>query len=71
MDRVRRVLFVNPGRDLGGAEHSLLLLLGGLPALGVEPAVAVFGDGPFQAALSRLRVPSPRTRLHPGRVIWL
>ena len=58
MDRVRRVLFVNPGRDLGGAEHSLLLLLGGLPALGVEPAVAVFGDGPFQAALSRLRVPT-------------
>lgn len=56
MDRVRRVLFVNPGRALGGAEQSLMLLLGALTPLGVEPTVAVFGDGPFQAALSRLQV---------------
>ncbi len=58
MDTVRRVLFVNPGRDLGGAEHSLLLLLEALPGLGVEPTVAVFGDGPFRSAVARLDVPT-------------
>jgi glycosyltransferase involved in cell wall biosynthesis len=58
MDPVRRVLFVNPGRELGGAEHSLLLLLQALPGLGVEPTVAVFGDGPFQSAVARLEVPT-------------
>lgn len=58
MDPVRRVLFVNPGRELGGAEHSLLLLLEALPALGVEPTVAVFGDGPFRSAVARLDVPT-------------
>ncbi len=58
MDPVRRVLFVNPGRELGGAEHSLLLLLGALPGLGVEPTVAVFGDGAFQSALAWLDVPT-------------
>jgi glycosyltransferase involved in cell wall biosynthesis len=58
MDPVRRVLFVNPGRELGGAEYSLLLLLEALPGLGVEPTVAVFGDGPFQAAVARLNVPT-------------
>jgi glycosyltransferase involved in cell wall biosynthesis len=58
VDPVHRVLFVNPGLDLGGAEHSLLLLLGALPALGVEPAVAVFGDGQFRSAVERLGVPT-------------
>jgi len=58
MGPVRRVLFVNPGRDLGGAERSLLLLLGTLPQFGVEPTVAVFGSGPFYAALAQLQVPT-------------
>ncbi len=58
MDPVRQVLFVNPGRDLGGAEHSLLLLLRELPSLGVEPTVAVFRDGPFRSAVARLDVPT-------------
>jgi glycosyltransferase involved in cell wall biosynthesis len=53
-----RVLFVNPGRALGGAEHSLLLLLQGLQPRGVAPTLAVFGDGPFQDRLSALGVPS-------------
>jgi glycosyltransferase involved in cell wall biosynthesis len=53
-----RVLFVNPGRAVGGAEESLLLLLEGLRAHGVEPAVAVFGGGPFQDRLSLLGVPT-------------
>jgi L-malate glycosyltransferase len=52
-----RVLFVNPGRDLGGAEHSLLLLLRELRKLDVEPTVALFGDGPFAARLTALGVP--------------
>jgi glycosyltransferase involved in cell wall biosynthesis len=51
-----RVLFVNPGRALGGAEHSLLLLLRGLQASGVEAEVALFGDGPFRDRLSALGV---------------
>jgi glycosyltransferase involved in cell wall biosynthesis len=53
-----RVLFVNPGRALGGAEHSLLLLLQGLPACGVEAEVALFGDGPFRERLSALGIPT-------------
>jgi glycosyltransferase involved in cell wall biosynthesis len=55
---LRRVLFVNPGRALGGAEHSLLLLLQGLRASGVEAEVALFGDGPFRDCLSALGVPT-------------
>ncbi len=43
-----RVLFVNPGLVMGGAEQSLLLLLQGLQAYGVEATVALFGDGPFR-----------------------
>ena len=53
-----RVLFVNPGRDLGGAEHSLLLLLRELLRRDVEPIVALFGDGPFAARLATLGVRS-------------
>lgn len=52
-----KVLFVNPGRDLGGAERSLLLLLDALREHEVEPMVAAFGDGPFSAALLERRVP--------------
>lgn len=51
-----RVVFVNPGRALGGAEHSLLLLLQGLRARGIEAEVALFGDGPFRDRLSALGV---------------
>ncbi|MGE5687966.1 MAG: hypothetical protein ACM34D_10730, partial [Gemmatimonadota bacterium] len=49
-----KVLFVNPGRDMGGAEHSLLLLLRELVRRDVEPTVALFGDGPFAARLATL-----------------
>jgi glycosyltransferase involved in cell wall biosynthesis len=52
-----RVLFVNPGRALGGAEHSLLLLLQGVQARGIEASVAVFGKGPFRDRLSALGIP--------------
>jgi len=53
-----RVLFVNPGTELGGAEQSLLLLLQGLRTHGVESGVALFGDGPFRAGLSGLGIPA-------------
>ena len=46
-----RVLFINPGRELGGAELSLLLLLEALRERDVDPTVALFGDGPFAARL--------------------
>jgi len=52
-----RVLFVNPGRALGGAEHSLLLLLQGVRASSIEASVAVFGKGPFRDCLSALGIP--------------
>ncbi len=58
MSAATRVLFVNPGRALGGAEHSLLLLLQGLRACGVEAEVALFGDGPFRERLSALGIPT-------------
>ena len=43
MSAAMRVLFVNPGRALGGAEHSLLLLLQGARTRGIEANVVVFG----------------------------
>jgi len=57
-----RVLFVNPGRDLGGAEQSLFLLIEALRARDVVPTVALFGDGggPFAVRLASLGIPSER-----------
>ena len=52
-----KVLFINPGRELGGAEQSLLLLLDALRRAGVDPMVATFGDGPFSAALLERQIP--------------
>jgi len=49
--RTIRVLFVNPGLDLGGAEQSLLLLLPALRERGVDATVALFGTGPFEQRL--------------------
>jgi glycosyltransferase involved in cell wall biosynthesis len=55
---LRRVLFVDPGRALGGAEHSLLLLLQGVQLRGIQANVAVFGKGPFRDRLSALGIPT-------------
>jgi glycosyltransferase involved in cell wall biosynthesis len=52
-----RVLFVNPGRHLGGAEQSLLLLLEALRERDVDPTVVVFADGPFAARLVSRNIP--------------
>jgi glycosyltransferase involved in cell wall biosynthesis len=49
-----RVLFVNPGLDLGGAERSLLLLLPELRSRGIDAVVAVFGNGPMRDRLDAL-----------------
>jgi hypothetical protein len=49
-----RVLFVNPGRALGGAEHSLLPLLQEVRTRGIEANVAVVGKGPFR---DRIAIP--------------
>ena len=57
MSAATRVLFVNPGRALGGAEHSLLLLLQGLRARSIEANVAVFGKGPFRDRVSAIGIP--------------
>jgi glycosyltransferase involved in cell wall biosynthesis len=51
---------VNPGRDLGGAEHNLLLLLQGLRMRGVDTAVALFGRGQLEDRLRVLDVPAHR-----------
>ncbi len=56
MGGITRVLFVNAGLAMGGAEHSLLLLLEGLRAHGVEPTVALFGEGPFATRVASLGV---------------
>ena len=58
MSAATRVLFVNPGRALGGAEQSLLLLVQGLRARSIEANVAVFGKGPFRDRLSALGIPT-------------
>lgn len=55
-----RILFVNPGRALGGAEHSLLLLVQELRTRAVEVTVALFGDGPFRDRLATLGVSTVR-----------
>ena len=57
MSAATRVLFVNPGCALGGAEHSLLLLLQGVRGRSIEANVAVFGKGPFRDRLSALGIP--------------
>jgi glycosyltransferase involved in cell wall biosynthesis len=54
--RPLKILFVNPGLAMGGAEHSLLLLLQELKQRGVRPVMALFGVGPFAKRLSELEL---------------
>lgn len=72
-----RVAFVDQAGDAaGGAEHSLALLLGALPA-DVEPHVVLFGDGAYAASLRERGLPvtvaalpaavMATTRERPGR----
>ena len=53
-----RVLFVNPGLAMGGAEQSLLLLLEGLRTRGVQATVSLFGEGAFRDRLLALGFPA-------------
>jgi glycosyltransferase involved in cell wall biosynthesis len=63
-DRDIRILCVNPGLHLGGAEHSLLLLLDGLRARGIAATVALFGEGAFEDRLTASGIPTMRLRAH-------
>ena len=49
-----RMLFVSPSGALGGAEHSLLLLVAALRERGVDVVVALFADGPLRQRLAAL-----------------
>lgn len=49
----RRVLYLSPTGQLGGAEHSLLDLAGGLDRGRHEPHLLCLGDGPLLAAAAR------------------
>jgi glycosyltransferase involved in cell wall biosynthesis len=51
-----RTLFINTAGIVGGAEHSLLLLLRGLQQNGVHTHVALLEDGPLRASLDEIGV---------------
>src|SRR5262249_43369206 len=59
---VTRVLFVNPGGALGGAEHTLLLPVRGLRVRGIDVTVALLGDGPLRERLNALGADTVRIR---------
>jgi glycosyltransferase involved in cell wall biosynthesis len=63
-ERELHILFVNPGLHLGGAEHSLLLLVDGLRARGITATVALFGPGAFQDRLTASGIPTVTLRAH-------
>lgn len=53
-----RILFVNTVGAIGGAERSLLDLIGGLDRSRFEPVAALLGDGPLSGKLAGLDVPT-------------
>jgi glycosyltransferase involved in cell wall biosynthesis len=53
-----RILFVNTVGSIGGAERSLLDLIGGLDRSRFEPTAALLSDGPLAGELARLDVPT-------------
>ncbi|HVZ19662.1 MAG TPA: glycosyltransferase family 4 protein [Vicinamibacterales bacterium] len=56
--RPLRALFVSTSAIVGGAEHSLLLLLRELRQMGVDAHVAVLQDGPLRQRLAEIDVDS-------------
>lgn len=54
---VRRICFVNPSGQIGGAERALLLLLRHLDLSRYAPSVVCLGDGPMVGAVEELRIP--------------
>jgi glycosyltransferase involved in cell wall biosynthesis len=54
----RRLLYLSPTAQLGGAEHSLLDLAAGLDRRCYEPHILCLGDGPLLAAARRRDVPA-------------
>jgi glycosyltransferase involved in cell wall biosynthesis len=55
--RPRRIAFVNPNGEIGGAERALLLLLQGLDRTRYAPTVFCFAGGRLVEALGALDVP--------------
>jgi glycosyltransferase involved in cell wall biosynthesis len=53
-----RIAFINPCGDIGGAERSLLLLLGGLDRCRYAPVVFCSARGRFMDALAAIDVPA-------------
>jgi glycosyltransferase involved in cell wall biosynthesis len=53
-----RILFANTTGEIGGAERSLLALIGGLDRARFEPSAVIFRDGPLARELDRLAVPT-------------
>jgi glycosyltransferase involved in cell wall biosynthesis len=53
-----RILFVNTAGAIGGAERSLLGLIGGLDTSRFEPTAVLFRDGPLTRELERIGVPT-------------
>ena len=72
----RRILFISPSATVGGAERSLLELIGGLPPARFEPYLILPRDGPLadvaRAAGARVSVvawPAPLLRLGRERTL--
>jgi glycosyltransferase involved in cell wall biosynthesis len=63
----KRVLFVNPVGEKGGAEVVLLDIARGLDRARFEPLVACLKPGPFVEELRALQVPAFALRAHKGR----
>jgi glycosyltransferase involved in cell wall biosynthesis len=72
----RRILFISPSATIGGAERSLLELVGGLPAGRFDPYLLLPRDGPLADAargagahVSVIPWPSPLLRLGRERTL--
>ncbi len=62
---MRRVLFISPAADLGGAERSLLDLVQCMDREKIEPLVLLLEDGPLALEFNRLNIEAVRVPL-PG-----
>jgi glycosyltransferase involved in cell wall biosynthesis len=59
----RRILYLSPTAQLGGAEHSVLDLAAGLDRRRHEPRLLCLGDGPLLVEATRRGVPSEAVRI--------
>jgi glycosyltransferase involved in cell wall biosynthesis len=66
--KLKRVLYINPGIHIGGAERSLILLLKGIDKSKITPIVVAFGEGAFLSAVRELGITSYPVKLSSGVV---